>query len=197
MDLACVERFVHKLHAHAIICYLPSASSSSIPCSSLFLPTDATSESDIKNVFGHIQKDFSHLDVFVNCAGIIFSQQIVGHSFEDFNCIIDVNTSAFEGRRGQTGYAASQGAIAEMTRPLAEELALMNIRVCAIIPGAFDTPLLRRLRIKVPNTQGNFPLFPARLGDPAEFAQLVQIIVENPLLNSINIRLDALLHMPP
>ncbi len=111
-----------------------------------------------------------------------------------------INTSsvaAFEGRRGQIAYAASKGAIAEMTRPLAEALAPMNIRVCAIVPGAFDTPLLHRLRAKVPSTPGNFPLFPARLGNPDEFAQLVQTIVENPLLNGINIRLDALLRMPP
>jgi len=220
LGLACVKRFVDKLNAHVIICDLLS---SSIPSSSLFLPTDVTSESDVKNVFDRIQKDFGHLDVLINCAGIILSQQILGHSFKDFNHVLNVNingtynmiqqmiplminngiiintssVAAFEGRRGQTAYAASKGAIAEMTQALAEELAPMNIRVCAIIPGAFDTPLLRRLRAKVASTPENFALFPARLGDPDEFAQLVQTIVENPLLNGINIRLDAVLRMPP
>jgi NAD(P)-dependent dehydrogenase (short-subunit alcohol dehydrogenase family) len=74
-----------------------------------------------------------------------------------------------------------------MTRPLSEQLAPMNIRVPAIAPGAFNTPLLRRLCKKVPSTSRKFPLFPARLSDPNEFAQLVQTIVENPLLNGINI----------
>ncbi|CAF3392514.1 unnamed protein product [Rotaria sp. Silwood1] len=79
LGLACVRRFVHKLHAHVIICDLPSASSSSIPGSSLFLPTDVTSELDVKNVFDRIRIDFGHLDVLINCAGIILSQLIFEH----------------------------------------------------------------------------------------------------------------------
>ncbi|CAF1057679.1 unnamed protein product [Adineta steineri] len=223
LGLACVNRFVHQFNAKVIICDLPSVSSTSIPSSSLFLPTDVTSEIDVKNVFNRIKKDFGRLDVLVNCAGIVLSQQIFEHSTEDFNRVLDVNTNgtynmiqqmiplminngviintssvaAFEGRRGQTAYAASKGAIIEMTQPLAKELTSMNIRVCAIVPGAFDTPMLRKLRTTVPSTPGNFPLFPARLGSTDEFAQLVQTIVENPLLNGINIRLDALLRMPP
>jgi 3-hydroxyacyl-CoA dehydrogenase/3-hydroxy-2-methylbutyryl-CoA dehydrogenase len=223
LGLACVNRFRHQLDTQVIVCDLPTENRSSIPSSSLFLPTDISSELDVRNVFDRIQKDFGRLDVLVNCAGIILSQPIYEHSFENFNRVLDINingtynmiqqmiplminngviinvssVAAFEGRRGQTAYAASKGAIAEMTRPLAEELAPMNIRVCGITPGAFDTPLLSRLRTKVPSTPGNFPLFPARLGNPDEFAQLVQTIVENPLLNGINIRLDALLRMPP
>jgi 3-hydroxyacyl-CoA dehydrogenase/3-hydroxy-2-methylbutyryl-CoA dehydrogenase len=91
LGLACVKRFVYQLNTHVIICDLPSASRSSIPSSSLFLPTDVTSEFDVKNVFDRIQKDFGHLDVLINCAGIILSQQILGHSFEDFSRVIDVN----------------------------------------------------------------------------------------------------------
>ncbi|CAF4776985.1 unnamed protein product [Rotaria sp. Silwood1] len=199
LGLACVKRFVHKLHAHVIICDLPSASSSSIPGSSLFLPTDVTSELDVKNVFDRIRIDFDFNRIIdVNTNGTYnMIQQMIPLMINNGVIINTSSVAAFEGRRGQTAYAASKGAIAEMTRPLAEALAPMNIRVCSIVPGAFDTPLLCRLRAKVPNTPGNFPLFPARLGDPDEFAQFAQAIVENPLLNGINIRLDALLRMPP
>ncbi|CAF0828237.1 unnamed protein product [Rotaria sordida] len=208
--LACVKRFVHQLHVHVIICDLPSACSSYIPCLSLILPTHLT------------QKDFGCIYVFVNCASITLSQQIFEHSFENFNRIIDVNTNgtynmiqhmiplmvnneiiinmsyvaAFEGRRGQTAYATSKEAIVKMARPLAEELASMNICVCDIVPDVFDTSLLRELHVKVSNIPGDFSLFSARLGDSDEFAQVAQTIVENPLLNDINIRVDALLRMP-
>lgn len=112
-----------------------------------------------------------------------------------------VNTSsiaAYEGMVGQVAYAASKGAVASMTLPLARELAHFGIRVMAIAPGVFSTPMVNDLpdRSKEVVT-GLLPLFPPRLGEPADFGQLVVSIIENPLLNGEVVRLDGGLRMPP
>ncbi|XP_048507298.1 3-hydroxyacyl-CoA dehydrogenase type-2 isoform X2 [Athalia rosae] len=109
-----------------------------------------------------------------------------------------VNTAsvaAFEGQIGQAAYAASKAAVVGMTLPIARDLSTQGIRVVTIAPGLFDTPMLAQLPEKVRKfLAANIP-FPQRLGDPAEFAHLVQSIVENPLLNGEVIRLDGALRM--
>jgi len=111
-----------------------------------------------------------------------------------------INTAsiaAYEGQIGQTAYAASKAGIAGLTLPMARELTGLGIRVCAIAPGLFDTPLLSALPEKVRSELGASVPFPARLGDPAEFAALARHIVENGYLNGEVLRLDGALRMPP
>ncbi|RNE62631.1 3-hydroxyacyl-CoA dehydrogenase [Cryobacterium tepidiphilum] len=111
-----------------------------------------------------------------------------------------VNTAsvaAFEGQIGQAAYAASKGAVAAMTLPLAREFAATLIRVMAIAPGTFDTPMLRGLPQQVRDSLGAQVPHPSRLGDPAEYAALVRHIVENPMLNGETIRLDGAIRMQP
>lgn len=111
-----------------------------------------------------------------------------------------VNTAsiaAFEGQIGQVAYAASKGGIVGMTLPLARDLARHGVRVMAIAPGIFDTPLLGDLPPDVRATLGGSAPFPARLGRPEEYAQLARHIIENAMLNGEVIRLDAALRMPP
>jgi NAD(P)-dependent dehydrogenase (short-subunit alcohol dehydrogenase family) len=111
-----------------------------------------------------------------------------------------VNTAsvaAFDGQIGQAAYAASKGGVAAMTLPLAREFARSLIRVVAIAPGIFDTPLLQGLPDSVRESLAAQVPHPARLGDPAEFAALVRHIVENPMLNGDTIRLDGAIRMPP
>ncbi len=111
-----------------------------------------------------------------------------------------VNTASiagYEGQIGQTAYAASKAGIVGLTLPMARELTKLGIRVCAIAPGLFDTPLLRALPETVRNDLGANVPFPARLGDPAEFAALARHIVENSYLNGEVVRLDGALRMPP
>jgi 3-hydroxyacyl-CoA dehydrogenase / 3-hydroxy-2-methylbutyryl-CoA dehydrogenase len=111
-----------------------------------------------------------------------------------------VNTAsvaAFEGQIGQIAYSASKGAIVSMTITAARDLAGDGIRVLTIAPGVFDTPLLGRLTHEQrEGLAANVP-FPKRLGQPVEYAQLVQALVENPMLNGTTIRLDGALRMPP
>lgn len=109
-----------------------------------------------------------------------------------------VNTAsvaAFEGQIGQAAYSASKGGIVGMTLPIARDLARNGIRVCTIAPGIFDTPLLGSLPDDVSASLGEQVPFPPRLGQPAEYAQLAQQIIENSMLNGETIRLDGALRM--
>lgn len=107
------------------------------------------------------------------------------------------SVAAFEGQIGQAAYSASKGGIVSMTLPIARELARHGIRVMTIAPGLFDTPLMAGLPEPARLSLGQSVPFPARLGRPAEYAQLARQIIENPMLNGSVIRLDGALRMPP
>ena len=111
-------------------------------------------------------------------------------------CVNTASVAAFEGQIGQVAYSASKGGIAGMTLPAARDLSSRGIRVVSIAPGLFDTPLLAALPEEARTELGRQAPFPARLGVPVEFAQLVTQIVENPMLNGTTIRLDGALRMP-
>ena len=109
-----------------------------------------------------------------------------------------VNTAsvaAFEGQIGQTAYAASKGGIAALTLPAARELAGQGIRVMAIAPGLFGTPMLLSMPERVQESLAATVPFPGRFGRPEEYAELVLHILRNPMLNGSIIRLDGALRM--
>jgi len=109
-----------------------------------------------------------------------------------------VNTAsvaAFDGQIGQASYSATKGAIVSMTLPIARELARHGIRVVAIAPGIFDTPMLAGLSEAARESLGAQVPFPPRLGRPDEYAALVRHILENEVLNGEVIRLDGALRM--
>ena len=111
-----------------------------------------------------------------------------------------VNTSsvaAFDGQIGQAAYSASKGGVAAMVLPVARELARYGIRVVAIAPGIFDTPMLAELSQTARASLAQQVPFPARLGRPDEFAELAKHIIENEMLNGEVIRLDGALRMAP
>lgn len=105
--------------------------------------------------------------------------------------------AAFDGQIGQAAYAASKGGVASLTLPLARELAQHGIRVVAIAPGVFETPMMAGLPEPVREALGQSVPFPPRLGRPAEFASLVAHAIANPMLNGEVIRLDGALRMAP
>ncbi|MBM3739477.1 MAG: SDR family NAD(P)-dependent oxidoreductase [Acidobacteria bacterium] len=107
------------------------------------------------------------------------------------------SVAAFEGQIGQCAYAASKAGVAGLTLPMARDLARHGIRVMAIAPGLFDTPLLAGLPEEARHSLAATIPFPARLGDPDEFAALAVHILENRYLNGEVIRLDASLRMGP
>jgi NAD(P)-dependent dehydrogenase (short-subunit alcohol dehydrogenase family) len=111
-----------------------------------------------------------------------------------------VNTAsiaAYEGQVGQPAYAASKGGVIGMTLPAARELARAGVRVVTIAPGLFHTPMVDSLPAEVQASLGASVPFPARLGRPSEFAELVEHVVRNRFLNGEVIRLDGALRMPP
>jgi 3-hydroxyacyl-CoA dehydrogenase / 3-hydroxy-2-methylbutyryl-CoA dehydrogenase len=112
-------------------------------------------------------------------------------------CVTTASIAAFDGQIGQVAYSASKGAIVSMTLPAARDLSSVGIRVCAIAPGTFDTPLLDKLPQEAREVLAKVVPFPSRFGRPEEFAALVSHIVENEMLNGEVIRLDGALRMPP
>ncbi len=111
-----------------------------------------------------------------------------------------VNTAsvaAYDGQIGQAAYAASKGGVAAMTLPIARDLAPLGIRVMTIAPGIFATPMLAGLPEAAQASLAQQVPFPSRLGKPAEYAALVEHIIENQMLNGEVIRLDGAIRMGP
>ncbi len=111
--------------------------------------------------------------------------------------ISTASIAAFEGQVGQAAYASSKAGIVGLTLPAAREFAPSGIRVCAIAPGIFETPMLRGLPQEVQDSLGAAVPFPSRLGRPEEYARLAMAIIDNPMLNGEVIRLDGALRMQP
>ena len=107
------------------------------------------------------------------------------------------SVAAFDGQLGQAAYAASKGGVAALTIPAARELSQFGIRVMAIAPGIFGTPMLKALPQAAQDSLGASVPFPKRLGEPREFADLVLFIVRNGYLNGEVIRIDGALRMAP
>ena len=111
-----------------------------------------------------------------------------------------INTASVawqDGQIGQSAYSASKGGIAAMTLPVAREFARAGIRVMAIAPGLFNTPMMEGLPEETTAKIAAEVPFPARLGEPREYGLLVAQIVENPYLNGTNIRSDGAVRLAP
>jgi NAD(P)-dependent dehydrogenase (short-subunit alcohol dehydrogenase family) len=111
--------------------------------------------------------------------------------------ISTASVAAFEGQIGQAAYSSSKGGVAALTMPAAREFAQFGIRVLAIAPGIFRTPMLHALPQEAQDSLGASVPFPKRLGEPDEFAELVLHMVRNRYLNGEVIRLDGALRMAP
>jgi len=153
----------------------------------------------------HTQEDFIKVQLVNTCGTFNVIRQAVGligknEPDSDNQRGVVINTAsvaAFDGQMGQAAYSASKGAIVGMTLPLARDLASQGIRVNCIAPGLFDTPLLQSLPEKVRAFLAKTVPNPSRLGDPDEYAQLVESIVLNRMLNGETIRLDGAIRMQP
>jgi NAD(P)-dependent dehydrogenase (short-subunit alcohol dehydrogenase family) len=107
------------------------------------------------------------------------------------------SVAAFDGQIGQVAYSASKGGLVAMTLPLAREFGRYGIRVMTIAPGIFLTPLLSSLSKELQDSLGRQVPFPSRLGQPSEFALLVQSVIINPMMNGEVVRLDGAMRMAP
>ena len=111
--------------------------------------------------------------------------------------VATASIAAYEGQLGQAAYSAAKGGIVALILPAAREFARFGIRVMAIAPGFFETPLMNELPPEAVQKLVSEIPFPARFGKPEEFAHLALAIVENPSLNGETIRLDGALRLPP
>lgn len=132
-----------------------------------------------------------------NCLRLVAAEMARNTPIDGERGVI-VNTAsiaAFDGQKGQAAYAASKAAIAGITLPVARDLAAQGMRVCAIAPGVFLTPMLEGLSEELQAGLATDVTFPKRLGRPDEFAALARFIVECGYLNGEVIRLDGALRM--
>jgi NAD(P)-dependent dehydrogenase (short-subunit alcohol dehydrogenase family) len=142
----------------------------------------------------------------VNVVGTFNAARLVGEaiarqgrpaSTESAGVIVMTSSvAAFDGQIGQAAYAASKGAVAALTLPLAREFATFGVRVASIAPGLFDTPMLAGLPEEARARLAEQPAFPKRLGRPEEFAALALHIIENEMINGETIRLDGAIRLP-
>jgi Dehydrogenases with different specificities (related to short-chain alcohol dehydrogenases) len=105
--------------------------------------------------------------------------------------------AAFEGQIGQAAYSATKAGLVGMTLPIARELAQFGIRCVSIAPGIFRTPMVASMPPEVQESLAQQIPFPARLGEPEEFARLVAAVFEIPMINGTTIRLDGAIRMQP
>jgi NAD(P)-dependent dehydrogenase (short-subunit alcohol dehydrogenase family) len=111
--------------------------------------------------------------------------------------ILTSSVAAQDGQVGQVGYGAAKGGVNGMVLPMARDLMDIGVRVNAIMPGIFGTPLLAKLPQQVfDNLSASVP-FPKRLGKPEEFASLALELVRNSYFNGQSVRLDGAIRMAP
>lgn len=111
--------------------------------------------------------------------------------------VATASAAAFDGQIGQIAYSASKGGVVGMILPAARDLSSRGIRVVAIAPGLFDTPMMAAMDEQAREALGAQVPFPNRLGRPDEYAQLAAAIIENPMMNGETVRLDGAIRMPP
>ena len=131
----------------------------------------------------------------IRLAAAAMSDAEPGPSGERGVIINTASAAAFDGQIGQAAYSASKGGVVAMTLPIARELARYGIRVVTIAPGLFLTPMMGVLPEAARESLGQQVPFPARLGDPSEYAALAIHIIENQMVNGEVIRLDGALRM--
>ncbi len=131
------------------------------------------------------------------CAADMAALEPANETGERGIMIATASVAAYEGQIGQAAYAASKGGIVGMTLPLARDLASLGIRVMTIAPGLVETPMLAGMPEEVRNNLAASVPFPRRLGRPGEFADLVEHIIANAMLNGSVIRLDGAIRMQP
>ena len=165
----------------------------------------ATSEKLVGKEGAHTMETFMRA-ININLVGSFNMMRLAATAMSEQPPLADnergviVNTAsaaAFDGQIGQVAYSASKGGIVGMTLPAARDLSRYGIRVVAVAPGIFETPMLMGLPEAVRESLGKTVPYPPRLGRPAEYASLVEQIIGNVMLNGEVIRLDGALRMAP
>jgi NAD(P)-dependent dehydrogenase (short-subunit alcohol dehydrogenase family) len=160
--------------------------------------TGAISHHDIESYARVIQINLiGTFTMMAKCAAGMVTLDPVGADNERGVIISTASVAAEDGQIGQVAYSASKGGVQAMTLPVARDLSKDGIRVAAIMPGLFHTPMFDGLPDEARESLAASVPFPSRLGKPAEYAQLAVAICENVMLNGVNIRLDGAVRLAP
>ncbi len=144
--------------------------------------------------------------ILVNLIGTFYAMRLAAAAMATLDPLTDgergviistASVAAFEGQIGQAAYASSKGGVVSLVMPAAREFAQFGIRVNAIAPGIFLTPMLMGLTPQAQESLAASLPFPKKLGDPEQFAALVRHLIENSYINGEVIRIDAALRMAP
>ena len=133
----------------------------------------------------------------IKAAGAAMESTPPGADGERGVIVSTASVAAFDGQIGQAAYSASKGGIVGMTLPIAREFARIGVRVNAVAPGIFWTPMVDGMPEHIQESLSASIPFPSRLGKPEEFAELVAHIMENGYLNGETIRLDGAVRLAP
>jgi NAD(P)-dependent dehydrogenase (short-subunit alcohol dehydrogenase family) len=149
--------------------------------------------------------DFTRV-INVNLVGTFNAIRLAAHAMSTLDPLEDgergvivstASVAAYDGQIGQAAYSASKGGVVSMMLPIAREFAQFGIRVCAIAPGIFGTPMVGAMPEEVQQSLAASIPFPKMLGRPEQYADLALHIIENRYLNGEVIRLDGAIRMPP
>ncbi len=155
---------------------------------------------------GPLSLDFFNKVINVNLSGSFNILRLAAAEMQEREANADgergviistASVAAYEGQIGQAAYSASKGGIVAMTLPAARELARYGVRVLAIAPGLFMTPMMASLPEAAQKSLAATLPFPSRLGQPYEYARIVKEMIENPIMNGEVVRIDSALRMAP
>jgi NAD(P)-dependent dehydrogenase (short-subunit alcohol dehydrogenase family) len=144
--------------------------------------------------------------VNVNLIGTFNAIRLAAHAMSTLDPLEDgergvivstASVAAYDGQIGQAAYSASKGGVVSMMLPIARELSQFGIRVCAIAPGIFNTPMVSGMPEEVQQSLAASIPFPKALGRPEHYADLALHIIENRYLNGEVIRLDGAVRLAP
>jgi NAD(P)-dependent dehydrogenase (short-subunit alcohol dehydrogenase family) len=144
--------------------------------------------------------------VNVNLVGTFNAIRLAAHAMSTLDPLEDgergvivstASVAAYDGQIGQAAYSASKGGVVSMILPIARELSQFGIRLCAIAPGIFNTPMVGGMPEEVQQSLAASIPFPKMLGRPEQYADLALHIIENRYLNGEVIRLDGGVRLAP
>jgi NAD(P)-dependent dehydrogenase (short-subunit alcohol dehydrogenase family) len=142
----------------------------------------------------------------VNLVGTFNAIRLAAHAMSTLDPLEDgergvivstASVAAYDGQIGQAAYSASKGGVVSMMLPIARELSQFGVRLCAIAPGIFNTPMVSGMSEEVQQSLAASIPFPKALGRPEQYADLALHIIENRYLNGEVIRLDGGVRLAP
>ena len=179
---------------------------------------DVSKREEVKEMINFVLNKYGKIDILINNAGIAQEKLFTDLTDEDIDKMIDVNLKSvfyitqetikdmihrqegciinissvwgITGGSCEVHYSATKAGIIGMTKALAKEVGLSNIRVNAIAPGAIDTDMNKNLnQLEIEDLEKEIPL--KRMGTPKDIANAVYMLIRNPYITGQVIKVDG------